>query len=142
MLRITSDTDTTPGLVDCLAHRCEAHRHIPARLTGINGPLEAECGECVAIELTYQYGLGVEEERLDLLDALADTLHVGALRNRALWAMAGKVYEMIDRLRLHDPAWAEREYQTMVNEGALPPDRTLVTAMLTRYPTEKEAPRG
>lgn len=139
MLRLTTDTDN-PGLLDCLAHRCEAHRNVPARLDGMNGKLEAECGECVAVALTYQYGLGLEDERLDLLDALAETLHIGALRNRGLWVMAGKVYEMLDRLRLHDPAWAEREYQTMVTEGALPPERTLVTAMLTRY--EKENPRG
>jgi hypothetical protein len=136
MLRITTETDK-PGLADCIAHRCELHRHVPAYKT--NGA-EAECGECVAVELTYRYALGVEEERLDVLDGLAEALKVGAARNRACWTMASKVYEVIDRIRLHDPAWAEREYQTMVNEGALPPDRTLVNAMMTRY--EKESPRG
>jgi hypothetical protein len=137
MLRLTADTEK-PSLADCIAHRCQAHAHVPAHL---KGNAEAECGECVALDLTYQYAIGMEEERLDTLDALADALQVGAARNRACWTMADKVYEVIDRIRLHDPAWAEREYQTMVNEGALPPDRTMVRAMMmARY--EKESPRG
>lgn len=141
MIRITDDTkNDKPGLADCLAHRCEMHRHVPPRLEGMNGPLEAECGECVAVQLTYQYGLGLEEEKLALLDALSESLKIGAMRNRALWAMSEKVYEMIGRIRLLDPAWAEREYQTMTTEGALPPDRDVVTMMMNRY--AKENPIG
>jgi len=142
MLRITDETkNDKPGLADCLAHRCEAHRNVPPYLDGLNGRLEAECGECVATALTYQYALGLEDEKNDLLDALAESLKIGAARNRALWTMAAQVYGMIDRIRLHDAAWAEREYQTMVNEGALPPDRDIVTMMMrTRYTVEE--PRG
>jgi hypothetical protein len=143
MLRITDETkNDKPGLADCLAHRCEAHRSVPARLEDYQGAkLEAECGECLAVALTYQYALGVEDEKHDILDGYAAALTVGAARNRALWTMAAQVYAMIDRIRLHDAGWAEREYQTMINEGALPPDRDIVTMMMrTRYTVEE--PRG
>jgi hypothetical protein len=51
MVRITGKQGSEAGIKDCVAHRCESHKHIDAVFQmHVEGPLEnrAECAYCVA----------------------------------------------------------------------------------------------
>lgn len=133
MIRLTNDSKE-PGIGDVIAIRCHEHRNVPAWLARSK---DGECGECKAVAMTFEYGVQLEDEKLDILDAYAAALSTGAQRQMALYMMSRKTYELLDRLRLIDPHVAADALVDFQRSG-LPPRDLVDVAIATYYTPDSQ----